>query len=416
MQYYYRLPQGIAVSSVEQHHLSSALIEPGRPINEPLFVLAQKRPESNHVSCLLHELSHWDLQESPQFLSRDPFPEVTDESMPEWLVRYIKDKRAYLVNTSHPRWQERLSVSPGFGSKIHLAGLGDVGSTLLMGLRILGCDVVDQIGIFDRSGQKIQRWIHEANQIASLSYQSFPAVIALQEDQLFDCDVFVFCIARQVPGLEEKNVDVRMAQFTANSLIIREYARKARDAGFKGLFAVVSDPVDQLCRVAYEESNLDENGNYDYNGLFPEQVKGYGLGVMNARAHFYAGQNASTRHFSEEGRVYGPHGKGLIVANSLANYQEALTDQLTELTLNANLAVRSLGFKPYVAPALSSGCFSLLATMTGKWHYSTIFLGGVYMGCLNRLHPYGEEWETAAFPPDLYARICKTYTGLEKLP
>ncbi len=416
MHYFYRLSQGIAVSSDKQHHLPSAGIELSGSYNEPLFVLTQKRPEANHVSCLLHELSHRDLQESPQFLCRDPFSEAIDESVPEWLTNCIKNKRAYMVNTSHPRWRERLACSPGFGSRIHLAGLGDVGSTLLMGLRILGCDVVDQIGIFDRSGQKIQRWIHEANQIASLSYQSFPVVKELHEDQLFDCDVFVFCIARQVPGLEEKNVDVRMAQFKANSVIIREYARKARDSGFKGLFAVVSDPVDQLCRVAYEESNLDENGIFDHQGLFPEQVKGYGLGVMNARAHFYAGQKAATRHFSEEGRVYGPHGKGLIVANSMNNYQEALSDQLTQLTLNANLAVRSLGFKPYVAPALSSGCFSLLATMTGGWHYSTIFLGGVYMGCLNRLHRYGEEWETAVFPPDLYARICKTYAGLENLP
>ncbi len=47
-------------------------------------------------------------------------------------------------------------------------------------------------------------------------------------------------------------------------------------------------------------------------GLLPEQVQGFGLGVMDARAAYWARQEGIP--FSH-GRVYGPHGRGLVVAN-----------------------------------------------------------------------------------------------------
>ena len=58
----------------------------------------------------------------------------------------------------------------------------------------------------------------------------------------------------------------------------------ARAADFQGLWCAVSDPVDPLAKTAYLESNRDENGVWDGKGLRPEQIQGFGLGVMNARA------------------------------------------------------------------------------------------------------------------------------------
>jgi len=41
--------------------------------------------------------------------------------------------------------------------------------------------------------------------------------------------------------------------------------------------------------------------------------------------------------------------------------------------------VRKTGFKPFVGPALSSGSYPIIATLSGKWHYSATFLGrGIY--------------------------------------
>lgn len=410
----YLLPQGVGLSRHTYPDLEIIGSDYLKKVSDPLFILENKPVETQQVCRLVHHDTHLLFEKESVHLLRHAKPKNEEiESMPDWIRKDISDRKVFQVNTSHPRWKQRLGLNSFPGKRIHLAGLGDVGSTLLTGLRLLGTNLIDHIGIFDLSPEKMQRWIHETNQISSVDYESYPKVIPINEDSLFDCDIFVFCIARQVPGLEAKNIDVRMAQFDANSTIIKSYARRARKSGFQGLFAVVSDPVDQLCQVVYRESNLDDNGNFDSNGLFPEQVKGYGLGVMNARAHFYASMNPEAHHFTKEGRVYGPHGTGLVVANSLKHYLESVSDWLTKKTLTANLAVREIGFKPYVAPALSSACLSLLATMKGEWHYSTVPLGGVYFGCLNRMQGLTSEWEINEFPDILFQHLEHTYSQLE---
>jgi malate/lactate dehydrogenase len=421
MPFYYQLEQGSVISDIPVPDLSAIDLHAVQHNHQPIFILQQRPVKTSQVCSLIHEPSHLYIeQESLILLCRDKSEYGTIHPVPGWLLKRIEQRQVFLVNTAHHRWKDRLAMGRFKGKRIHLAGLGDVGGTLLTGLRLMGGPEIDNIGIFDLSSQKVERWMHEANQIASIHYNSFPVVTPLQLENLFDCDVFVFCIARQVPGLDSKHIDVRMAQFEANSSILRDYARLARSAAFKGLFAVVSDPVDQLCRVVYHESNISDAGVFDGRGLFPEQVKGYGLGVMNARAHFYAAQNPSADRFSNEGRVYGPHGSGLVVADSLSHYDPEVSDWLTQKTLTANLAVRKIGYKPFVAPALSSGCLSILATLKGEWHYSTVPLNSVYFGCLNRMNDYAnayaQEWEINDFPEVLFNRLQKTYLQLEAFP
>ena len=60
-------------------------------------------------------------------------------------------------------------------------------------------------------------------------------------------------------------------------------------------------------------------------GLAPEQVKGYGLGVMNARALFYADKNEAMANYKTEGRAYGPHGEDLVLANSFMKYDDEVS-------------------------------------------------------------------------------------------
>ena len=191
-----------------------------------------------------------------------------------------------------------------------------------------------------------------------------------------------------------------MAQFETNAALVRQYAREARKQGFSGLWAAVSDPVDPLAKTAYLESNLNENGEWDGQGLLPEQVQGYGLGVMNARAAYYAKRDGRFSSFLKDGRTFGPHGEGLWAANSILDYDDNLSRELTELTKTANLKMRELGFKPYAAPALSSGALSILLTLRGEWHCGSVFLDGVYMGCKNRYTPAGIETELLPHIPD----------------
>ena len=100
--------------------------------------------------------------------------------------------------------------------------------------------------------------------------------------------------------------------------------------------------------------------------MLAEQIQGFGLGVMNARAAWFAKQDPRFAGFLTEGRSFGPHGRGLVIANSVAHYDDALSRELTELVETANLRIRDLGFKPYVAPAVSSGAMQLLLTLAGR--------------------------------------------------
>ena len=73
--------------------------------------------------------------------------------------------------------------------------------------------------------------------------------------------------------------------------------------------------------------------------------------------------------------------------------------------MEANLEVRALGYKPYVAPALSSAAISILLTLRGQWHYSSNYLGGIYMGCKNRSTACGVELEHLPLPQQLLERL-----------
>ncbi len=287
---------------------------------------------------------------------------------------------------------------------VHLYALGDVGGTLLLGLRLLGGGSLEEIGIYDIREPMKARWEMEMNQVREANgSRRFPPVRVLEESELFACDVFLFCASLGVPPVGEEAGDVRMAQYRANAGLVRQVASAAAAAGFGGLFGVVSDPVDPLCRTAAAA------------GLAPEQVKGFGLGVMNARATYFAERDPRFASFLTEGAAFGPHGEDLVIANSLEHYDDALSRELTRLTVEANLRVRELGFKPYLAPALSSGALSVLAAVEGRDHYSSTALGNVWFGSRNRLTLQGIQVADPPLPEPLYERLEQAYRNLKEL-
>ena len=330
----------------------------------------------------------------------------------------IDDSRLTAVNTARPGWEELLKWSPGSNKKrVNILAIGDVGSTLLTGLKLLGGDVISSIGICDLSDQITARWEFEMGQVSlPWQYDMFPEVEVVSPENLFDCDMFVFVASKGIPPVGSQVKDVRMYQFENNAKIVAHYAKMAREKGFQGLWCAVSDPVDPLAKTAYLESNRDENGVFDGRGLRPEQVQGFGLGVMNARAAYFAKRDPKFSSFLTEGRSFGPHGTGLFIANSIAHYDEDISRELTQLTVTANLKMREIGFKPYVAPALSSGALSLLLTLRGEWHCGSVFLDGIYMGVKNRYTPAGIETELLPRIPDqLFGHIREAAEHLKSI-
>lgn len=371
-------------------------------------------PETGEVLWVFHR---------PPLSGRDTFP-VTDpaqlteregvaslcaapgpEGLPRELTNAIRAGRVRAVNLAHPRFEELMAPLPRPEKvRVNLLALGDVGSTLLMGLRLMGGDVISSIGICDLREGVAQRWEFELNQIQSPEGAALPPVDIIAPEQLFDGDVFLFCASRMVPDTSVTSGDVRMAQYGLNRELAAIYARMAREKNYRGLFCVVSDPVDPLCRAAMRES-----------GLAPAQVRGFGLGVMHARALYYARRDGRFASYLTEGRAFGPHGEDLVLANSVAHYDDALSRELTDKVAHANLEMRRLGYKPYVAPALSSGALSLLALLRGQWHYSSVYDGQVFMGCRNRLTPAGIETEALTLPPALQMRLDETRAKLNAI-
>ena len=338
-------------------------------------------------------------------------------------VRWLTDGSALerpltVVNLRHPRWQDALAfTAPKPGKKrVHLLAVGDVGGTLLTALKLLGGYCISAIGIRDLNENTVARWVTEMGQVAwPWDYGALPEVEAIPENQLFDCDVFIFAATKAIPAVGSIVQDVRMAQFAANRPLAEHFAKQAREARFGGLFVVLSDPVDPLCKAAWLASNAAPDGTLDHRGLLPEQVQGFGLGVMNARAAYFAKQNPRFASFLTEGRAFGPHGEDLVLANSIAHYDDALSRELTEKVAHANLEMRKLGYKPYVAPALSSGAISILLTLRGEWHYGAVYFGGIYMGCRTRYTAVGLETEVLDMPAALFERIRQAEAGLAAL-
>ena len=412
---------GPEIEPVAEGRLFAAV--PGDP------VLGRGSFKVNHPGQLLegHGLEVLDASRLPDLDSSGPWGEALmppPDCRPiplmvdEHVERAISQGRLTAVNTARPGWEAILDWAPRAGKKrVNIVAIGDVGSTLLTGLKLLGGDVISSIGICDLSDQITARWEFEMGQInLPWQYDAFPEVEIISPENLFNCDLFVFVASKGIPPVGSQVKDVRMYQFENNAKIVKHYAQMARRKKFQGLWCAISDPVDPLAKTAYLESNRDENGVFDGKGLRPEQVQGFGLGVMNARAAYFAKRDGRLASFLTEGRSFGPHGTGLFIANSISNYDEAISRELTHLTVTANLKMREIGFKPYVAPALSSGALSLLLTLRGEWHCGSVFLDGVYMGVKNRYTPAGVETELLPSIPDpLFGHIREAAEHLKTI-
>lgn len=418
MVYYYRFHRKILFSFEK--------IESLQEVNEKdiheqhkkyIYYICQKDwKTANPLETLIHPDQVKENKEGIHILRKQTGGEDGLQRFPGWIQEKIKRREVGICNFYYPRWKSRLEWQQPEKWKINIVGLGNVGGILLTALRLLGGNKITEIGIYDTNEKVVSRWEQEVNQILDGSDKNiYPPVRIKQPEDLFQADLVVFCISIGVPSPETKIDDVRMMQLEANSRIIRYYAQRARKKQFDGIFAVVSDPVDLLCQNAFLASNYNSEGNFDGKGLSSDQIRGFGLGVMHGRAAYYAQKNEQLKTYQKQGRVFGPHGKGLVVVNDIQEYNSELSASLTKDVLMANLKIRETGFKPYIAPAISSGALSLLSLIKGQWHYSSAFLGGIYWGVRNRQTPVGIEWEQYRMTDEMFRILEESYHELKRL-
>ena len=202
----------------------------------------------------------------------------------------------------------------------------------------------------------------------------------------------------------------------------------------------VQNPITNL--TVYKDKNKNSNeiykfgvpggsGNTAYPMEFSASENAYDLYLPSGTTSIYIYAESSdgasvtpevrekAALYASEGRAYGPHGKDLVIANSIDNYDEEFSCILTDLAVKANIRVRDLGFKPYIAPALSSAAIPILLTLRGEWHYGSIYFGsrecGAFLGIRNRMTADGWEYEDIPLPETLYERIKRAYINLCKI-
>ena len=189
--------------------------------------------------------------------------------------------------------------------------------------------------------------------------------------------MFLFCASRFVPDTAVKTGDVRMAQYRLNRELAALYAQKAREARLSGAVLRGQRPGGPPVPggADWRATALPAAG-WTYQGLLTCQVRGFGLGVMNARAAYYARKDPRFASFLTEGRSFGPHGEDLVIANSIRNYDDALSRQLTEQAARANLRDAGAGLQALCGPgpvlrspepaAVPAGPVALLLHLSGR--------------------------------------------------
>lgn len=95
--------------------------------------------------------------------------------------------------------------------RVTLVGLGDVGGTLLLALKLLGREL-GELRIYDPNAAQCRRYELELNQVLPLDHP-LPPVTVCTEDTLFDCDLLLFTASRGVPPVGSGVADVRLAQY-----------------------------------------------------------------------------------------------------------------------------------------------------------------------------------------------------------
>ncbi len=312
----------------------------------------------------------------------------------------------FLVEDEKSR--ENAAAEPGKKFVVHVVGLGDVGRNLAIGLRLLGQDCLETIGLFDIDESRAAYMARELNQIVMPNAaEGMPRVVSVSMENLCNCHVLVFAASISVPPVTASSEvkDVRMIQLASNGKLVRNYVDLCKNNKYTGRFFIVSDPIDPLCKIALDgfEGKLGRN-----------QVSGFGLGVMYARAGYHA---KNQEEFWQHGRVYGPHGKGLVTVNSLEQFDPVESKRIAQAAVKENLLIRDMGYKPNIAPAFSSGAISIVEMLRGNWQYSSVYFGskgnGAFLGIRNKeFSPGVRMMEDMPLPDEVFSMIETSYNEL----
>ena len=181
----------------------------------PLVFLVRRVPLCSRGLFYIHDLAELSEPETVRCLT--PCSPASGE-----LAGFVRAHGAGVLNVC---FQNAFAVLEAWqrpkrtGLVLTLVGLGDVGGTALLALKLLGHEF-SRIQIFDPNKAQCARYELELNQVLSPDGQPLPEIVICEEKDLFACDLFAFTASRGVPGLDTAVKDVRMAQYEANRAMV----------------------------------------------------------------------------------------------------------------------------------------------------------------------------------------------------
>lgn len=184
-------------------------------------------------------------------------------------------------------------------SRIVIVGAGAVGTTFAYSLMISG--LTEEIILVDVDKVKAEGEAMDLNH-----GQPFVKPVQIWAGDYKDCqsaDVVVITAgARQKPG------ETRLDLVGRNVNILKEIVQNIRKSGFKGIFLVVSNPVDILTYFTWKLSGVDK-----------KKVIGSGTVLDSARFKQLLAEHCRVASQSVHAYIIGEHGDSEVAAWSLTN-------------------------------------------------------------------------------------------------
>ncbi len=369
------------------------------------------------------------------------FPDAESASVEARAIRYnlLQDdsiRRVVCVNTAWPhqaveRWVDTaVNRKPNKG-RVGIIGLGQIGQNALNAMisnvtTLRRCGVespLKAINVHEDPHPEFRGRLLEARHIRNRSGIRINEFSAEETETFFrESDLVLFIVSRSVPSQEirDPSVDVRMSQFESNLHELRRYLHTAESAGFNGTFIIVSDPPEHLATAIHTELSERLTAGIEVDRILGNHQIVAEAGMINlARAEYVIGSMEKKRPgtdmaetFEQHGYVFGPHGRGLIVANDVrkGRFNPQLSDEVSQETSVQNYRVRQAGKLPYTAPGTNLA-LAVLNLLEGRSLPISIGIDGVVYGARSKLHDIG-AFELDPFPdadPELRARAQDSY-------
>jgi L-lactate dehydrogenase len=232
-------------------------------------------------------------------------------------------------------------------AKVAIIGAGSVGATLAYNLSLKGA--VTEIALIDANREKAEAEILDISQGASLGRSV--KIDATDYSGCRDSAITIITAgARQKPG--ESRVDL----MERNVGIVKSIVRSALDGGFAGIFLIITNPVDVLTWVAFQES-----------GFPATRVIGSGTTLDSARLREYVARHCRINPQNIHGYVLGEHGDTSFPAWSLLtiggiHFEEfcpvcGTCDDMDNFKKNAAEEIRRTAYR--IIEAKGSTCYAI---------------------------------------------------------